>query len=205
MFLLISNMDLVFLECFGDLFFVCLNEHMKLYSNKCHLIWGSPVGSLVLSLFLCSPRNLMPVGVYASPIGVRFVCLNISYSIWICLLLDLLRVVRNCSVPLVPEGDYRKFQMIRWVVALSWSIEIDRTFCFVDGWLSVLIHVLVHWWYTALFLCSGFFNGVSYYLSILGIGRWGFWPLQFFAVHDPDFMSMMRTPWISMLLLLKHL
>ena len=119
----------------------------------------------------------MPVGVYASPIGVRFVCLNISYSIWICLLLDLLRVVRNCSVPLVPEGDYRKFQMIRWVVALSWSIEIDRTFCFVDGWLSVLIHVLVHWWYNALFLCSGFFNGMSYYLSILGIGRWGFWPL----------------------------
>ena len=29
--------------------------------------------------------------------------------------------------------------------------------------------------------------------------------LQLFAVHDPDFMSMMSTPSISMLLLLKHL
>ena len=42
--------------------------------------------------------------------------------------------------------------------------------------MSVLIHVLVRWWYTTLFLCAGFFDGMSYYLPILGIGRWGFWP-----------------------------
>ena len=38
MILRISNMELVFVECFGNMLFVCLNEHIKLYSNLCYLI-----------------------------------------------------------------------------------------------------------------------------------------------------------------------
>ena len=69
--------------------------------------------------FLYSRQSLVLVGYFVFLIGVPFVCLNFSYSKWICLLSGLLRGVRIFSVPLGLEGGCRRSRRIHWAVALS--------------------------------------------------------------------------------------
>ena len=78
MFLRISSMDFVFVECFDCVFFVYLYGHRRL----CSSLYCSILEFLVdwLVPFLYSGHSLVLVGGFLFLIGVPFGCLNFSYS-----------------------------------------------------------------------------------------------------------------------------